>query len=164
MAWVTPTTVATGDVLTASKWNQDVQANGAALAPLFSGWTTYTPTVTQSTAVTVTTNYSKWIQVGRLVIWNFHLTASSGGSAGSILTISLPTAASATLRTLGSGMIYYNNTPRPYAGIWMANTTTTVALESDDTGNNYWGAIPSLQFAANNSSFLAGTLIYESAA
>jgi len=31
MAWVTPTNVATGDVLTASKWNQDVVANTIAL-------------------------------------------------------------------------------------------------------------------------------------
>lgn len=31
MAWVTPTNVATGDVLTASKWNQDVKENTSAL-------------------------------------------------------------------------------------------------------------------------------------
>jgi hypothetical protein len=31
MAWVTPTNVATGDVLTASKWNQDVVENTAQL-------------------------------------------------------------------------------------------------------------------------------------
>lgn len=34
MAWVNPSTVATGDVLTASTWNQDVVANLTAISPL----------------------------------------------------------------------------------------------------------------------------------
>ena len=38
MAWVTPTTVTTGDLITAAKWNQDVVANPIALLPAGTGF------------------------------------------------------------------------------------------------------------------------------
>jgi hypothetical protein len=50
MAWVNPATVATGDVLTASKWNQDVVANTTSLPRGVMGY------ATRSTNLSVTTS------------------------------------------------------------------------------------------------------------
>ena len=81
MAWVTPTNVATGDVLTASKWNQDVVENTSLLGLLRNtAWqqvkadgsteatssTSYTDLATSGPAVTVTTGAKA------LVIVSFH--------------------------------------------------------------------------------------------
>jgi len=46
MAWVSPSNVATGDVLTAATWNQAVVANWQAVGD---AWTAYTPTWTNVT-------------------------------------------------------------------------------------------------------------------
>jgi len=126
-------------------------------------WQSYTPTVTQSGTITCTTNYSKYIQIGKLVIWSFKVTYSSGtGTSGNALTLTLPVNAAGATHSLGSGMIYYNPTPRPYAGSWMNPTAGTIQLESDDTSNSYWGYVPSLAFSAANN-FAVGNLTYEAA-
>lgn len=52
MPWVSPTNVATGDVLTASKWNQDVVANSIALPRGIIGYDSRTSNQTGITTVT----------------------------------------------------------------------------------------------------------------
>ena len=86
MAWVTPTNVATGDVLTASTWNQDIVSNAAELAPFFGAWTSYTPTLTNCTAPVTR---AKYLKVGRWVTFDVLLTLT-GAQVSGLIGISLP--------------------------------------------------------------------------
>lgn len=68
MPWVSPTNVATGDVLTASKWNQDVVENWNALG---GAWTTYTPAWTSAgtqPAVGNGTASGRYVLVGKFAL------------------------------------------------------------------------------------------------
>lgn len=148
MAWVTPTTVSTGDVLTASRYNADVQANLTELAPFFSAWTSWTPVVTQGGTVTVTNNDSKYVKVGRLVIGRLYVTVTGSGSGGTAVTITLPVAQPAALPVVGAGWIYDANPGTRYNFTMETPTTTTFAMTGDWSGNTTWGASPNLALAA----------------
>lgn len=58
MAWVNPSTVATGDVLTASTWNQDVVANTIALPRGIMGYASATANQSGITTATDVTGLS----------------------------------------------------------------------------------------------------------
>lgn len=164
MPWTTPTTVSTGDVLTASRYNADVQANLTELAPFFSAWTSVAATTcTQSGAITLTNSYNKYLKVGRLVIWSFRLVYSSGtGSAGTSFTLTLPVnAVSASDQMIGSGVLYDSSATRPYAGSWIAVSASTIQLRTDDTVNAFWGFSPSIAFTTSDT--CAGICVYEAA-
>jgi len=137
MAWINPTTVATGDVLTAAKWNQDVVANGAELAPFFSAWTAYTPVWTNLT-VGNATNTGRYVQVGKWVIYQGQITWGSTTSAtGSNTTVSLPVTA-ATVTGLGfQGSAYINDSGTRFyiANVWRGSATTALFVHSESGGS-----------------------------
>lgn len=87
MAWVTPTNVATGDVLTAATWNQAVVANAEAIG---GAWTAYTPTWTNVTLGTSPTQKSAYIAAGKLHIVRIDLTLGTGGSLSGAPEATLP--------------------------------------------------------------------------
>lgn len=92
MAWVTPTDVATGDVLTAAKWNQDVVANAEELAPLFGAWTTFVPQLrTSTTNRTSTVTSARYLQIGTLLIVQASVVATAAGGANEQVNLALPT-------------------------------------------------------------------------
>ena len=65
MAWTTPATFSAGAVLTAAQLNA-ITNDLKALLPLDQvAWTTWTPTLTQTGAVTKTVTYAKYTQVGK---------------------------------------------------------------------------------------------------
>jgi hypothetical protein len=86
MAWVTPSNVATGDVLTASKWNQDVVENWNALG---GAWTAYTPTWT-NVSVGNATQSSAYVNAGKLYIVRIQLVFGSTTSISGVPEITLP--------------------------------------------------------------------------
>jgi hypothetical protein len=90
MAWTSPGTVSTGDVLTASKWNADVVDNMAAIGD---ARTSYTPTLT-NVAVGTGGNAEttgKYVKAGRLVVFRVKLVlGTSGASVSGKIGISLP--------------------------------------------------------------------------
>lgn len=164
MAWVTPSNVATGDVLTAATWNQDVVANAAELAPLFGAWTSWTPTLAQgaSTNIAKTIVYAKAVKVGRVVFANFRINITAAGTAGSDFTMTLPhTATSAASLVIGHGFYFDSGTAR-YTGSWEQNSAgTLVTLTGDWSGGLAFGTNPNV--AAANGDVISGILMYEAA-
>jgi hypothetical protein len=133
MSWVNPTTVAPFDTLSASRWNQDVVANGTELAPLFAAWQSWTPTLT-GVGFTITQGNSavvgRYIKVGRLVHytarWEFGSTTSFGAGAGSF-ALSVPvTAAVAYGPAIGSNVMFLDSGTNHFSTtIAVVDSTTT---------------------------------------
>lgn len=86
MAWSIGANVATGDVLTATRYNQDVIANMTAIG---GAWTSYTPTWTNLT-VGNGTNASAYVQAGKLIIVRIKFTLGSTSSVGTIPYATVP--------------------------------------------------------------------------
>jgi hypothetical protein len=69
------------------------------------GWTSYTPTLTQSSAVTKTITYAKYEKIGRQDTVNVALSATGTGVANNSVTVTMPfTIAGGTV--IGSGYIF----------------------------------------------------------
>lgn len=71
-------------------------------------WTAYTPTVLQSVTVSKTVTYSRYVKLGRTVIFEFYLVATSSGTATHPVTVSLPVTAAQS--ALPVGMFYWYST------------------------------------------------------
>ena len=102
MAFVTPTNVTVGSVLTASRSNADVTENMTELAPFFAAWQSYTPALTASTTnPTLGTGggtTGAYLEVGKLIVGWFNITfGTAGTNAGSgVYTVSLPATGAGT--------------------------------------------------------------------
>ena len=91
MAYVTPSTVTAGDAVTAAAWNV-VAGDIIETAPFFSGWTTYTPTLTSATGSPTTAAVvdARYCKIGRVVILSFRFSVTTVGTAGGAATLTLP--------------------------------------------------------------------------
>jgi hypothetical protein len=99
------------------------------------GWTSYTPTLTQSGAVTKTVTYAKYEKVGRMVSVNVRLDVTGTGTANNGITITVPfTAATGGLWT-GAGVIYDFSASTIYPCIATLFTTGTFALSDATAGH-----------------------------
>lgn len=113
-------------------------------------WTSYTPTLTQSGAVTKTVTSSSYTKVGRTVTYQFVLTVTGSGTGANAVTVSLPFTAANT-GTKGGGLTifdasastFYTVTARLYdpthvSGVpynsanWIGATGFTAALAAGD--------------------------------
>jgi len=166
MAWVDPTNVATGDVLTASKWNQDVVANWQAVG---GAWTAYTPTWTNLTVGNATQD-SRYIKVGRLVMVNLKIILGSTSSVGSIPEFSLPAnldASYGTGDTIGDLQLQQVSAGAVYWGKALPRTDLTGARPFvDQVAGTY--NVPqivnaTIPFTWATGDIISGTLIYEAA-
>src|SRR6202008_3829061 len=73
------------------------------------GWLNYVPTFTQSTTITKTTNYARYIQVGKIITVSVYLTATGLGTAANPILIALPVSANGSvqfLAPLGTAMFF----------------------------------------------------------
>lgn len=105
--------------------------------------TAFTPTLTQSGAVTKTTTYAKYIQIGKLVIVNYDLLVTGGaGVANNGVLLGLPvTAATAGNLTCGTGWIYDSSANQFFGGILRITSTTTMLFNATTgTSPNQLGA------------------------
>jgi len=113
-------------------------------------WNTYTPTLTQSNAVTKTVTYARYCQIGKTIIANVSLAVTGSGTASNNVNISLPvTAVSVTNGTIGSGFIGDNSAAINYTGSAYLLSTTTAALV-DDGGAGLLGVTGFTAALANN--------------
>lgn len=129
-------------------------------------WTTYTPTLVQSGAVTKTVTYGAYTKVGRTVTFQVTLTCTGAGSAANPVTIGLPvTAAKSTLVVIGSGWIFDASAVLMYRAVTEIVTATTVSLRST-VGTTATAFLGADQFTAALASgdILTCTGTYESAA
>lgn len=137
MAYQAPTTKTTGTLITAAIWNQDVVDNQNAAFPLGVGaWTSFTPTLTQSGAVTKTTD-AKYMRIGRTVHFKIKLIVTGSGTAANAVRVGLPVAAAAaTDFFIGQGIIYDSSATLLYRAlvtmadadeVFLSPTNSTVA-------------------------------------
>jgi hypothetical protein len=163
MAWVTPTNAVTGDVLTASRWNQDVVANSVEVAPFFGAWTSWTPTVYQNGARTSTNTLSRYLKVGRLVIVTANVTITNAGTSGNQIVWTLPsTPANPTNGGIVGTWMYIRTTGVRYQGSFNLNSAFGAAIvtQQDGTGNQLG---IDTAFATANGDVLMFSGMYEAA-
>jgi hypothetical protein len=122
------------------------------------GWTSYTPTITQGVTLSKTVNYAKYKQIGKTIYVNISMTITSGGTAGNRIRTSLPIPViSADIVVLGSGY-YFDAGTAHYPGTAIIYDVNTVELYTHATANAI-GASPGVT-AANND-VMAYNLVYE---
>lgn len=117
MAYSTPQTWTSGQIVTAADMNRDVRDNFNAAFPLgVDGWTAYTPSLTASssnpTLGTGSTAAGVYIRIGRLIIGNARVAFGTSGTAAGTGTyrVSLPVTprnyATTPPPVVGGGWIY----------------------------------------------------------
>lgn len=166
------TSLANDAVTTAKIANASVTAAKVAAE----AWTSWTPTVRQSaTALPNNLNYSTYYQIGKTVIANFRVQASSIVAAGGAIDITLPVAGKTNSRIVGAGYVSINDASNNYyynTVTWVGNgvgtgTQRVGALRGDRQETyispNTTNPLNSFNAAAGSSSFFYGTIIYEAA-
>lgn len=109
-----------GAVLSESDINTYLMHEGGA-------WSTYTPTLTQSGAVTKTVTYASWGRAGRFIYGWVVLAVTGSGTANNAITVGLPVAAAQSSGAIGSaGWVDSSSAQQP--AILELVTTTTARL------------------------------------
>lgn len=127
-------------------------------------WQTYTPTVTQSVAVTSTVQVARWTRIARLVFVYIRLAITSNGTTNNPVSVSLPVVAVNHGLTYdkGHGLIFDATTGTIYSGSWYSNTGDVQLLANGATGANAWGQSPNLPIQTGD--LISFNLTYEAAA
>lgn len=142
-AITTGTPVATGDANAegaGTGFARDTHVHKGVVAN--DAWTTYTPTLTQSGAVTKTVTYAAYQRTGRMVTVSLILAVTGSGTASNTVTVSLPvTAKVANNLPVGIGGIFDTSVGTYNPGIVVFNTTTTAAMRpANSTTSTFLGA------------------------
>lgn len=162
----TPKTWVAGDVLTAAQLNAELRDALLGAFPLGApdgAWTSWTPTLTQSGAVTKTVTYARYTRIGRTIMFALDLSATGAGVAANAVTVTLPVTAAASAVQLGTGVIYDVSAGILYSGtVALASTAAAQIWPAAD------GAASALGVRAFTAALAAGDLIrmtgtYESA-
>ena len=149
MAWTAPSTWVAGAVLTAAQLNEQLRDNMDVLAPFSAAWTSYTPTLTQSGAVTKTVTYAKYVQIGDFVWVQVSLTATGAGTTNNAITVSLPVTAASYYGVSGAAFVLDANV-NSYVGTARGATTTTVAFYQGLGGGTAIGQSPNFALASTD--------------
>jgi len=140
----------TGQVLTAATMN----SIGAA-------WEAYTPTLTQSAAVTKTVTYAKYCQINKLIVCNVRLDVTGTGTASAAIVIGLPiTAAQSSSLRIGASTFFDSSTSITYNAAPQLVSNTTVSLLADGVPN-FIGVLPNVALGAGDQ--LTLSIHYEAA-
>jgi hypothetical protein len=126
------------------------------------GWTPFTPTVSQGASINIAkaVNYSEWTRgPRRMITFNFAMTMSAGGTAGSAVTVTLPVTASAPEGIVGHGEVVDAGVQQ-YTCTIRALIATQVTFAPHGVGD-LWGITPSVALATND--VLRGSVTYEAA-
>jgi hypothetical protein len=122
---------------------QKTSWNGAALTEsdinLYLGgeggaWTTWTPTLTQSGAVTATITHAVYGRWGRLIIVNLRLAVTGAGTAANAVTVSLPVTAARVNMVVGTGGVFDQSAGLSYSGNIFLPSTTTMDFRQHGSG------------------------------
>ena len=146
----------TGAAVTETDINTYLMGEGGA-------WTSWTPTVTQSVSVTVTTSIGKYARYGRTIIFRTRLTVTGSGTASNLVAVSLPVTAASSTGTIGAAYIYDSSAALYYGGLVICASTTSVnfVATSSDLGGFLGAAGFTAALAVNDVIEFSGT--YESA-
>ena len=148
----------TGATLTESDINTYLTGEGGA-------WTTWTPTLTQSGAVTVTVTHAVYGRWGRLIIVNFRLAVTGTGTAANAVTVSLPVTAARANMMVGSGTVFDTSAGLSYSGAVFLPSTTTMDFRQHGSGTTIDNRLGVAGFTAALASgdVIDGFLMYEAA-
>jgi hypothetical protein len=146
----------TGAALTESDINTYLMGEGGA-------WTSYTPTLTQSAAVTKTVTRGVYARYGRTIHFIVSLAVTGSGTSSNMVTVSLPVTAAAAGFFVGVGQLYDATGPTVYRGFAYLQSTTTVAIDpSNSTAAGLLGAnVFTAALASGDAVLVSGT--YEAA-
>lgn len=122
-------------------WDADLDTLAAATMTL-GAWSSYTPTLTQSGAVTKTVTYAKYAQIGKTVICNVSLAITGAGTGGNDITIGVPVtaAASGSRFQIGNGSCIIAGSPQQLELPVVLVSTTTVKYMASSGVPTYQGA------------------------
>jgi len=118
-------------------------------------WQSWTPTITQGSAVSRTIDRAQYVQIGKVVIAVCSLAITGAGTVGQTITLSLPVNAVAGVGGLGS-FRWFDAGNTNYAGTSIISDTTTVIFTINGNGN-YLGADQTLA----NSDVFQMSITYE---
>ena len=141
-----------GAALTEADINTYLMGEGGA-------WTSWTPTVTQSGAVTVTNTRSRYARYGRTIHFSLELTVTGTGTGSNAIIVSLPVTAADSSGASGiTGHIRDDSSGINYAFIGYGTSTTTFRLKSTSTD----GALGLLGSTTFTAALASGDLIFAS--
>lgn len=157
----TPRTWAVGEKITAALLNAQLRDP---LAALGGQWNSYTPQVDQgaTTNIAKTVTYARYIQFGKLVIYQANMSFTGPGTAGQPITMTVPIAA-ASLPFVGSGGIYDSGYGYRNALAFLVTSSKVALLRTDaDSVMGYGlGQDPSFALASGDAIYL--NAVYEAA-
>lgn len=127
---------------------------------ILGAWTSYTPTITQSGAVTKTVTYAKYMQIGKAVICNVTLAVTGSGTGSNEITVTVPVTAATSNANLvvGAGRAVVASGTVNNSGtcpVVLASTTTVKFRAVDNTNVGASGT------ALANGDVLAFSITYE---
>ena len=159
MAYVTPGTVAAGDVATAAAWNVLV-GNDVAFSPLATAWVSYTPTIAQgaSTNISKTVTTARYLRVGTLLFVNMYLQITGAGTANNAITVSLPSGITMSQNhffILGNGQYNDASVQRYPCGPYYQTSTTITMRRTDQAPVDDIGRDPNIAVASGDEIFLS---------
>lgn len=143
MAYTTPRTWVTGELVTAAMLNQQIRDNENAAFPLgVDAWTTFTPTLTQSVTVTKTVVYGKYQRIGRLIVAQVFLTVTGAGTAGQFIIVGLPVAAvyNTQPQEVGTGTVFDTSANQAWKGPAILQGASTVFFRATGASTSVLGA------------------------
>jgi hypothetical protein len=146
----------TSTVLTAADVNLYLAGEGGS-------WTTFTPQIDQvTTNIAKTVTYSRYGRWGRMIVFNFRMALTAGGTAGTAIEVTLPvTAAIGEGASCGAGRVYDLSTTTSYGGAWRIVSTTRMWFSGDWSAGTGWGNAPNIALASGD--ILEGSITYEAA-
>lgn len=124
-------------------------------------WESFTPTTTQGVAITQSVNYSKYLQIQKLVIYSFNILLQSAGTAGAGVTLALPITAASLQRNLSASQFYDASAATTYINVSYQVSATSIGFINSASGGSAFGAAPAVTVA--NGDYIFGTIIYEAA-
>lgn len=128
-------------------------------------WTSYTPTLVQSGAVTKTVAGGAYIKIGRLVIARINLAVTGSGTAANEVRIGLPVAAvAAGAQPCGAGFIFDSSTGLAYKGLAVIDNVNYVCLLAMNTTTGGRLGADTFTAALANADSVTAFVVYQSAA
>ena len=166
MAFTTPVTVDPGDAILASLWNEQIRDQFDELAPFFSAWTDYTPTISNVTQGNGTL-VARYLRVGDRIIFyvKFTFGSTSAISGSAPVGISLPVTMRESFAGGFTGALIDAGT-NFYLPMITANSTTSVNMyvagtQGEGIGSLNFTTTRPFTWTTNDIISLAGT--YEAA-
>ncbi len=143
----------TGDVLT----RNTAAASGFGWSSISYPWTTYSPTWTQSATISRTINFARYSQIDKTVYASISLSATSAGTSGQLIRVSLPVTASSSNILMGTALLSDAGTYYPLCAYY--DTSTLIKfVRLDTTPTSFFSTV---QIASGDQLFV--TLQYEAA-